>query len=119
MKHNIKFDILPFQEDFHVAVSLLKRGYPSCIITSHTQGQMKGSNAPGGCSVYRTQAKQNSNSAKLYLLHKPFIKLRMKRLKRGWGSGFNKNFFDVTVSWKKAFERGVKKYGRRILRKTR
>src|ERR1035441_9939519 len=55
-KHKIKFD-RGAMEDFDVALQLLRLGYKSVALCSYVQRQTR-SNAPGGCSTYRTPAYQ-------------------------------------------------------------
>jgi hypothetical protein len=116
LKNNIRFDVMPVMEDFFVAIKLLSKGYAVCSVNLYTQGQMIGSNAPGGCSLYRTQALQNKVSAKMTLKFFPNVRLRRKILKSGWKGEFKKTMFDVRIQWKNIFKDGVRKNGFKILK---
>jgi len=48
-----RYDHLPVMEDLDMKLQLLRLGHPNLIVNYMVQGQGQ-SNAPGGCSVYRT-----------------------------------------------------------------
>lgn len=103
-KEKVKFDRLPCQSDFDVTLQLLRKGYPNLILCKWVQGQGN-SNAPGGCSTYRTLEMLRNNSKNLARLHSPFVKLVEKETKTAWGGGKR---LDVHVQWKKAYESSQK-----------
>lgn len=86
-------------EDFHVALCLLRRGYPNLILNSWCHNQ-RGSNLTGGCSTYRTPEVQAAAARKLAELHPGLVKVVQKETKSAWGGGVRT---DVVISWKKAF----------------
>lgn len=98
----IKFDRLPVMEDFDAALQLLRKGYPSCTVNKWCQDQGT-SNAPGGCSTYRTKEVQAKGAHGLKKLHPEFVRVVEKETKGAWGGGVRT---DVQVSWKKAYEEG-------------
>ena len=106
-KHNIRFNEpgIALMEDMHVVVSLLKLGYPNRSICGFTYDQ-PASNAPGGCSEYRTLDKMYEVSHKMQELHAPFVKAVRKQTTDRW-TGMGNDRWDITVQWKKAFEYGV------------
>lgn len=97
--HNIRFDRLIVMEDFDVALQLLRAGYKTAALCSYVQDQ-RGSNAPGGCSIYRTLEKQAQGAKGLAKLHAPFVKLVMKTTKTAWNGATRT---DVIVRWKDAY----------------
>lgn len=101
-KEGIRFDGVDLMEDFHVNLSLLKKGHASCILTNWAQGQ-KGSGTEGGCTAIRTPEKQTKAANRLAKLHSPFVKVVQKPSK--WGG--NEERTDVTVYWKKAYESSI------------
>lgn len=88
--------------DIHTTLSLLRLGYPNLVITEFCWNQTKGSNAPGGCSIYRDGDWQKTEVLKLKELHPDFVSVVEKKPKVGWGDGM-KTRTDVRVSWVKAY----------------
>lgn len=88
-------------EDMDVTLQLLRRGYPNLIKGWYCHDQ-KMTNAPGGCSTYRTHEVQDRSARKLAELHPEFVKLRIKENKTD-KNGFGTRT-EVTVQWKKAFK---------------
>jgi len=97
--HKIRFDRSIVMEDFDVTLQLLRLGYPNAVISSLIQNQGR-SNAPGGCSTYRTMEKQAEGAHTLKKLHPDFVKVVEKETKTAWGGGTRT---DVVVAWKKAY----------------
>lgn len=89
--------------DIHTTLHLLRMGYPNYVITEFCWNQTKGSNAPGGCSIYRDNQWQKEEVMKLKELHPDFVTVVEKQPKIGWGSGM-KTRTDVRVGWVKAFK---------------
>lgn len=87
-------------EDFDVNLQLLEKGLPNCILVHWAQGQAM-TNAPGGCSTYRTHQLHDESARKLASLHPKFVHLRIKENKSGGAFGIRT---EVTIRWKDAFE---------------
>lgn len=98
-KEKIKFTDMEVMEDFHVALSLLERGYPSLTLNHMVQNQ-NGSNLPGGCSEYRTLDVQARAAARLKELHPEHVDVVVKKTKVAWGG---QERTDVKVWWKNAY----------------
>jgi hypothetical protein len=99
-KEKVRFDRIIIMEDFDVALQLLRKGYKNAALTGWCQGQGS-SNAPGGCSTYRTMEKQKEGAEGLFRLHAPFVKLVEKTTKGAWNG---QTRTDCTVYWKKAYD---------------
>lgn len=90
---------LPVMEDFDVQLQLLRRGLGTACLYYWAQGQGQ-TNAPGGCSVWRTHAIHEEGARRLAELHPGYVKLRQKSNKtdrEGLGTRT-----EVTISWQKA-----------------
>lgn len=92
---------VPVMEDLDVNIQLLRKGIPNVTIAYWAQGQSM-TNAPGGCSSYRTLHVQEAAAKKLAELHPGLVRLRQKSNKTDSG-GFGTRT-EVTVSWKAAFK---------------
>jgi hypothetical protein len=104
LKENIRFDDIPVMEDFHVALSLLRKGYPNAIVQNWCWSQSK-SNAKGGCSEFRSSEVQTQAAIRLSELHAPFVTVVEKESKSWAGDLATRT--DVRVAWKKALESGL------------
>lgn len=98
MEHN-RVDVM---EDFDVLLQIVRSGRPIANMTLWAQNQ-SGTNIAGGCSTWRTHEIHNASAKRLQELHPEFVSLRQKENKTG--GDFGKRT-EVTISWKKAFERG-------------
>jgi hypothetical protein len=98
-------DRLPVMEDFDVQLQLLRAGLGNANLCywANDQGQ---TNAPGGCSLWRTHALHEASAQRLVELHPGYVKLRQKANKTD-AEGFGTRT-EVTVAWKKAAEDGRK-----------
>lgn len=96
----VRFDRLPVMEDFDVALQLLRKGCPSLTLNDWAQDQGT-SNAPGGCSTYRSREVQAKGARGLAKLHPDFVTVVTKETKGAWGGGERT---DVRIAWKKAYE---------------
>jgi hypothetical protein len=87
-------------EDFDVTLQLLRKGHRNAVLNQWAQDQGT-SNAPGGCSTYRTPEVQAAGAYGLQKLHPDFVTVVDKETKQAWGGGVRK---DVRIAWKKALE---------------
>lgn len=99
LRENIRFDRIRVMEDFDVALQLLERGYPSQLYNWMTHNQ-KSSNAPGGCSSYRTMEVQAKAAHMLQVFHPEYVTLVQKKTKTAWNG---QERWDVRIAWKKAY----------------
>lgn len=86
-------------EDFDVNLQLLRKGIANCQLAHWAQDQ-KMTNAPGGCSTYRTHEVHERSARKLADLHPGIVTLRQKENKTD-RAGFGTRT-EVTIQWKKA-----------------
>lgn len=91
-------------EDFDVNLQLLEMGLPNRNLAYWAQGQIK-TNAPGGCSVYRTHEVHEASARRLAELHPGFVSLRQKVNKTDT-DGFGTRT-EVTIQWRRAYMSGV------------
>jgi len=97
--------IEPFvAEDFHITLCFLNAGHPNAIIYAFAQEDV-GSNAPGGCSFYRTAEVQKTTMEWMAANH-PEVTVKLKQNKTGWNlPGSTDNIrVDCIVQWKKAYK---------------
>jgi len=92
-------------EDFDINLQLLLKGKPSAVIYHYAQGQNQ-TNAPGGCSTWRTHELHERNANLLADLYPDVVKTRKKENKTGGEFGTRT---EVTIQWKKAFQIGKRK----------
>ena len=98
LREGIRFDVTPVMEDFQVILSLLSRGYENRVFYKWSWDQWA-SNAPGGCSDWRTQDVQAEGATKLQQLFPDYVKVVYKQPKTGWYEGEPRA--DVRIQWKK------------------
>lgn len=97
-----KFSDVVLQEDHHMNLSLLKRGYANTLLAGWCHNQAKGSGADGGCSHYRTIELHNKCVQELAKLHEE-VTVVDKETKTAWGGQARK---DTIIAWKKAAKKG-------------
>jgi len=97
-QHDIRFDRCKFMLDFDVTLQLLRLGYENTRINWIVHNQ-KSSNAPGGCSIYRTMEAQTEDAFRLKALHPEFVTTVVKTTKSAWNG---QTRTDVRIGWKKA-----------------
>lgn len=108
-KENLNFTDMEVMEDFHLTLSLLKKGYKNRISYLYAHSQPS-SNSHGGCSTFRNFELQKQAAYKLSMLHPGLVKIVTKTTKNSWEGmnkkeGLNKNIrVDVIISWKKAYK---------------
>jgi len=100
-KINARFDQTIVMEDFNVILTFLRNGHKNAIITDCAWDQM-GTNAPGGCSLYRNNDIQKESAIKLKELHPDFVSIVEKKSKSGWKGMEVRR--DVRIQWKRAFK---------------
>jgi hypothetical protein len=99
----IRFDRLPVMEDFDVELALLTNGCPVLCCNWIVQNQGS-SNAPGGCSTYRTMKKQEEAAWKLREYYPKFVEVVTKQTKTAWNG---QERTDVRIKWKQAYAFGT------------
>jgi hypothetical protein len=94
------YGIMP--EDFHVALQLYKAGHASIILHKFRSSPTSATNAPGGCSDYRTMESHNAGQQHLSDLHPTHVKVYEKIQTAGPWKNIPKKA--LRVQWKKAFQ---------------
>lgn len=94
---------VPVMEDFDVTLQLLRKGFANANLVMWSQDQAA-TQAAGGCSTYRTHEMQEEAAKKLAELHPGLVRLKQKANKTGGDFGTRT---DVTISWKKAFDKSA------------
>ncbi|MAF25582.1 hypothetical protein CL634_08440 [bacterium] len=98
-QNNIRFDDVEVCEDYHVILSLLRRGFKNRMSVIYAC-EDNGVNKDGGCSIYRTKEMVEESMETFVALHKPYARFRKtKGLTQGFDIGY-----EVSVQWKKAFK---------------
>jgi len=94
--------------DYDTTLQILELGYKNAVLNFWMSGQ-KGTNTPGGCADWRTHAVHEESIQRMVEMHGADIcKPRQKANKGGGEFGHR---MELTIFWKKAYEKGVKKYG--------
>lgn len=101
--HGVRWDNLPVMEDFDVTLQLLRLGYENMVLFEWAWGQPS-SNAPGGCSAYRTYEVQKAGAEGLAALHPDYV-TPVQKPSKNW-RGFDHRW-DVKVRWKAALAEGA------------
>lgn len=101
----VKVDYWPILADMVLNLTLLTRGTPNAIICDLFWDQVGGSNAPGGCSLHRTQEQQKEAVFGLKAMFPDFVTVKEKYVKDGWW-GPDVPRYDFIIQWKKAYEYG-------------
>ena len=87
-------------EDFHINLCFLNKGYNNRVIFKYAQEDI-GSNAKGGCSLYRTPDVQKKTAYWMASNH-PEVSVKVKK-SANW-NGFEGTRVDMVVHWKKAYK---------------
>lgn len=103
LDEGIRFDRIELMEDFDVALQLLEKGHPNLILNNYAHNQA-GSGKAGGCSTFRTPAKQAQAAHALAALHPRYVQVVEKTTKGSFGGGTRT---DVKIQWKKAYNDAV------------
>lgn len=103
--HLLAFHPMQVMEDFHMSLQIMRRGQDCVVLNNWVSNQAGGSDATGGCSIFRTPELQDSNARTLAKLHPGFVKVVTKATKTAWGGGERT---DVVVQWKQAAAAGKK-----------
>jgi hypothetical protein len=104
---------IELREDFDYTLQLLKKGFPNTICSEILFSQNY--NAPGGVSTYRTLEYNNAQARVLESFHPGIVKAvqRIYKTQKGEADGGQGERVEVICYWKKAYQEGVEKYGRR------
>lgn len=101
VKKNVIFGRIQFQEDFEVALQLLRKGFANAVFYKWAHGPCIRYQSKGGCENERTLELQNKSVRRLAELHPGFVTVR-KVNKKYEGEMATRD--EVIVYWKKAYE---------------
>lgn len=105
--HKLRWDEVRLMEDFNMILQLLALGYPNAVSYNYAWGQST-SNAPGGCSIYRTPELQKETAEYLAKKFPGIVSVVEKETKTGWEGMQNRDGktvrHDVRIAWKKALQ---------------
>jgi hypothetical protein len=95
----VRWDLVELREDYSATLQLLLKGYPNAIWTGTVVDQK--TNAPGGCSTYRTAELNDAEAEKLAAIPEfaPFVSVRVKN----YASGPRK---EPRIDWVQALAHG-------------
>lgn len=113
MVGSLKVNYWPILADMVLNLSLLTRGQGNVVICDLFWDQCGGSNAPGGCSIHRTQEQQKEAVFGLKAMFPDFVTVKEKYVKDGWW-GPDVPRYDFIIQWKKAYEYGQSRNGAKV-----
>jgi hypothetical protein len=120
-QEGVRFDAVQERSDFHMTLSLLELGYENVCDYEFMVGQyITGTNAPGGCSAYRTPQFLLEQAELLAKLHPKSVKVVYKQRKAEAVKSMadDKGIPDVRIQWARSLgiRKGQRKLGRVRLR---
>lgn len=99
--NTFSFMDVKLMEDYHVTLSLLRRGYHNLEYNGMVWNQDQ-SGMRGGCSEYRDEAMQAQAAHQLKELHDQFVTVERKHSSSARGAMSTRT--DVKINWRKAYE---------------
>ncbi|MGQ4807696.1 hypothetical protein NKDENANG_01051 [Candidatus Entotheonellaceae bacterium PAL068K] len=103
LPRDIVWDRLEFSSDFDTTLQLLTRGYPNRVSTKF-RVQVAPTNAPGGCSIYRTVEKINRTHLQLQELFPEYVSVNERVRTSGPLAG--QRYMSCLIQWARAFRHG-------------
>lgn len=101
-KERIRFDAVGLREDFHVVLSMLRKGHECHNYLELLNNEYGTFGAVGGCSGERSMDYSNEQCFALQKLHPGFVKV----VDREYSTTAQRK--EVVIAWKKAFESSKK-----------
>jgi hypothetical protein len=99
----VRWDLVEYREDYCTTLQLLLKGYPNAVWTGTVANQT--TNAPGGCSIYRTLEWNNAEAKKLADLFPVYVSVELRKYGR----------LETTVQWEDAFKEGLRRRNQHLL----
>lgn len=99
----IKLDYWPILADMVLNLTMMYEGKKTAIFCGLFWDQIGPSNAPGGCSLHRTQEQQTEAVLGLAKMFPEVVKVVEKEVKKGWFGGKR---VDFRIQWKMAYKVG-------------
>ena len=90
--------------DYDTTLQILESGRKNAIMHFWMSGQ-RSTQAPGGCSIWRTRELHEESVDRMVQLHPGLV---TKRVKKALSGGDISERAELTVYWKKAYKQGVK-----------
>jgi hypothetical protein len=103
----VRWDLVEYREDYATTLQLLLKGYPNAVWTGTVADQT--TNAPGGCSIYRTLEDNDAEAEQLANLFPDYVSVGLREYK---GAEPRK---ETKVLWGKALRDGLKRRKRNLL----
>ena len=100
----VRWDLVVLRSDYCATLQLLLKGYANAVWTETVVEQARGFDAPGGCSIYRTDEMLDAEAERLAKVFPGYVAVVEKRYK---GSGPRT---EVRCEWQKALDAGRKEY---------
>jgi hypothetical protein len=98
-KEQLRFDDVLLAQDKHMTLSLLERGYKNALIAYATYNCL-GTQAQGGCSLFRTAEMIDEQAILLHKLHPTNVSITPKLVNY---DGIQKVVNKVRIGWKNAY----------------
>jgi hypothetical protein len=95
-----RWDLVELRQDMCATLQLLLKGYPNAIWTETVVDQKR--DAPGGCSIYRTDEMSDAEARKLAARFPNYVSVGKRKYGR----------LEVTVQWQKALGDGQRNRSR-------
>lgn len=102
-----RFKDNPSKEDFHIQLGFLTNGIKTICNNMFTFDKVKGANANGGCSIFRTFEYSNNSSRILKQYFPDFVTITEKD-SNNWKGFEGRKRLEVIIRWKKAYESSFK-----------
>jgi len=102
-KEKMNISRIPLKQDFWLTLSMLTLGYKNRVLYNFCWNQ-RGSNADGGCAVYRTERLMKESAEILQEAFPECVTIVTKHAKVWKGM---EERTDVRIQWKKAYDLGV------------
>src|SRR6516164_5751492 len=98
----VRWDLVLLKSDYCASLQLLLKGYENAVWTETVVEQARGFDAPGGCSIYRTDEMSDAEARKLAARFPNYVSVGKRKYGR----------LEATVQWQKALRDGQRNRSR-------